>query len=353
MSSIKVECASNIPYEIDLSRYTTTIRKASRIVVQLPEGLKQYTKQLVKCIEDLNPDAEVIVQGDPTYGACDLMLAEHSYFTQADLILHVGHTPYPVELGGPRGAHKRVNQPKILYVPAFSKAQVEKPLVEDAARILENHSAKRVRVTATIQHANQVPTITDMLASLGFEVEKPKGYGIYLLPGQVLGCDYRTVLPPRADAYVHLGGGRFHPLGLYLATRKPVAVIDPYRREAWDLTGYGEKILRKRLYKVFEAMDAKNWALIAGYKSGQYRPWLIRKLKKMLDERSLEYNIITFERLLKQDILNLADLYDAFVITSCPRLPIDDLDDVHKPVLTPGEAEMALTGKLDPYRFPW
>jgi Diphthamide synthase subunit DPH2 len=48
-----------------------------------------------------------------------------------------------------------------------------------------------------------------------------------------------------------------------------------------------------------------------------------------------------------------SEWFEAFVVTSCPRLPVDDLYEYEKPVLTPGEAFMALQGRLEPYMFPW
>ncbi len=145
----------------------------------------------------------------------------------------------------------------------------------------------------------------------------------------------------------------FHPLGLYLATRKPVIKLDPYTARIEDVTEYGERIYKKRLYKIIQAMDSKTWGIIVGLKTGQYRPWLIERLKKLLEEKDLKYYLLVYDRLEKDSLRALPQNIEAFIVTSCPRLPIDDLGDFEKPVLTPGEAIMALTGKLEPYRFPW
>jgi len=75
--------------------------------------------------------------------------------------------------------------------------------------------------------------------------------------------------------------------------------------------------------------------------------------EKKLKEKG--YNIYVFlNRVLTKDVLrNLSPSLDVFLVTSCPRLPIDDLYDFEKPVLTPGEAKMIILNNFDKYIFPW
>lgn len=106
--------------------------------------------------------------------------------------------------------------------------------------------------------------------------------------------------------------------------------------------------------RVSEAMNAKRWGIIAGVEAGQYRPWIISRLKSLIFRKGGDYRLIVARYTGADLISNIdTDWYEAFVITSCPRIPIDDVGDYHKPVLTPGEAFMALEGDLSKYRFPW
>ncbi|MEK6907024.1 MAG: diphthamide synthesis protein, partial [Nanoarchaeota archaeon] len=67
-------------------------RKAKRILLQLPEGLKKEASRLAKFIQD-NTNSEVIIAGEPCWGACDIALDEARNL-KADLIILYGHAPF-------------------------------------------------------------------------------------------------------------------------------------------------------------------------------------------------------------------------------------------------------------------
>ena len=69
------------------------LKGKKRIGLQLPEGLKTKTHEIVTLISELT-DAKVVLWGEPTYGACDLAdrpLEEIG----ADALIHMGHLPMP------------------------------------------------------------------------------------------------------------------------------------------------------------------------------------------------------------------------------------------------------------------
>lgn len=345
---------NDMPYEIDVEWIVERLSRsqAKRLAVQLPEGMLQYGLYIAKCLEERLEGAEVYLHADQTFGACDLHYGELEASIRPDAIVHVGHSPYPAELAHPglepRGA-------KVVYAPALSKTAVSEDMVSRAVEVLSRrYSARRVSVATTAQHVHIVPRVVDMLTRRGLDVPKPRSLRPYYSEAQVIGCDYRVVRRKDVDAYVYLGGGIFHPLGLYLATLKPVVRIDPYSGMVEDLTPEGEKLYRNRLYHVGRAIGARRWGIIAGLKTGQYRPWLIKRLADKILDRGGEYLLIASEvTTLSQLVAVDNDWFDAFIVTSCPRLPTDDFWSYEKPVLTPGEAFMALDRRLEPYRFPW
>ncbi|GAB6147615.1 diphthamide biosynthesis enzyme Dph2 [Stetteria hydrogenophila] len=336
-------------YVVDAGRVAGEARRrgARRILLQLPDGLKPLSRRLAECLERAT-GAEVVVHGDSVFGACDLQLGKASLL-KPDLIVHVGHTPYPPEL-----ADGSEPPDYVVFDPAFYESSVPAGVVEEAAGILARRGVGRVAVVGSVQHARILPSVAEALRGAGVEAEVPRGDPPFFLDGQVLGCDYRVALRSRADGFVFVGGGLFHPLGLYLATRKPVVKIDPYTLRVEDVTPTGERFLKVRLFKVSQAMGSKRWGIILGLKTGQYRPWLYSRLKRLMDERGVEYRVYAAEAT-GADLVRSIDepWFEAFVVTSCPRIPIDDVQDYPKPVLTPGEAVMALRGELSPYRFPW
>ena len=347
------ECG-DVPYDLELDRVREALSRARRagrrplIVVQLPDGLKPLAARVAECVEEAT-GAEVVVHGDSTYGACDLAWSSLEPLNP-DLVVHYGHTPYPPWLADAR----LLGRGRFLFLPARSRLPLPREALLEAAEALRRRGAKRLALAASVQHAHLLPEAAEALASRGFEAVVPRGRPPYFLDGQVLGCDYSVALSAGADAYIFIGGGVFHPLGLYLASRRPVARVDPYRGSWEDLTGLGEKTLRVRLYKVSQAMDARRWGVIVGLREGQHRPWLVERLRRELEGSGAKVRLIAMERTYRESLASIdSPWFEAFAVTSCPRIPIDDLSDYPKPVLTPGEAFMAARRVLEPYRFPW
>ncbi|HUK38907.1 MAG TPA: diphthamide synthesis protein, partial [Methanomicrobiales archaeon] len=63
-------------------------RGARRVALQFPEGLKRGAPEMALALRAAG--FEVIVSGDPCYGACDLPLPA---LELADALVHVGHAP--------------------------------------------------------------------------------------------------------------------------------------------------------------------------------------------------------------------------------------------------------------------
>jgi len=101
--------------------------------------------------------------------------------------------------------------------------------------------------------------------------------------------------------------------------------------------------------------DIQRIALITSPTLGQYRLSLLNYLESLLNKHNVQYLVFSVSMVDKDRIASIDNAFspDAFVITSCPRLPIDDLSDYHKPVITPGELIMVLKKELSEYMFPW
>lgn len=346
-----------IPYHIDVEAIVRAIveSRASKVVIQLPDGLKQYSVDILECIKPLIPgDAEVYIHVDSVYGACDIQYGQLWATLKPSLIIHIGHSTYPMELAGPFIEPGRELGVKVIYIPALSKLALPPSTIMDAVEMLRKYDVKRVGVVTTAQHTHLVRDVARVIESEGLTVVIPKGIRPYFEDGQIIGCDYRLARLIKVEGFMYLGGGLFHPLGLYLATFKPVIKLDPYEGKASDLTPEGERVYRVRIHRVMEAFDARRWAIIVGLKTGQYRPWLVERIVREMEARGRRYVLMASENLTLQNLVSVDNKWiEAFSVTSCPRLPTDDYWDYQKPVLTPGETIMALRGELEPYRFPW
>ena len=316
-------------------------RNAKKVLLQFPEGLKIFSIQVLQKLQLMLPDVEFVISSDPNWGACDIA-EDEARRVNADLIVHFGHTPYTLYY------------PKFptIFIPAESKLEVTEEQISEAINLAKKYEAKSVGLTATVQHVKLLPKIAEKMKKY-FEVKIGKPSSPFMFDGQILGCDYKAATSIDADVYINIAGGIFHALGVGLSTGKPVINIDPYRQKAEDLTKEVYKIIKVRYAKIMEAIDKKNWGIIQGVMVGQNRPFMVKYFEKKLREKG--YNTFVFlNRVLTKDVLrNLSSNIEVFLVTSCPRLPIDDLYDFEKPVLTPGEARMIIFNKFDKYIFPW
>ncbi len=348
-----VKCMSD-PYVVEINPYDLNkVPYGGTILLQLPDGLKQYSGRIVECLRKIKGDLRVVVDASPTYGACDLHL-DTIEALNPDLVIHIGHNMYPRKLGFVANADKAVS--KTVFIPAYSSLHIGQDMLDRLARTLLGLNARKTSILATIQHVKELPKIAEYLKTRGIEPVIPEPLFPEMERGQVLGCEYSalTTVDNIVDTHILVSGGDFHYLGALLASTKPVVKVDPYTSKITADPEARDKIIRKRYYKIMKAFDADTFGIIIGSKTGQYRPWIINALRNALKSEGRKHIEFIIGSLTKDSLLNIdTPEIGAYIVTSCPRLPIDDFAEFHKPVLTPGEALMVLKRKLDRYLFPW
>ncbi len=295
---------------------------AKTIGIQFPEGLKIHAANVAERIEK-ETDATVLIAGDPCYGACDV--SDTHMEGLVDLIIHFGHIEFPIDYKVP-----------VIFIEAYSKINVMNA-VSNSLELLKNY--KKIGLVTTIQHLNLINQIKDFLIENGKDVLMKKGSGTR--EGQVLGCNFSAIKDIDADAFLYVGSGNFHALGITLFTEKPVFIADPYINEIRTIDEFKDKILRVRFAKIMRAEKARKFGVIVSTKRGQFRLDLAREIKKMIEEETREAFIIMLDNISPDLLLPYMDL-DAFVVTACPRVAIDDANMYKKPLLTPKELEIVL-----------
>jgi len=320
-------------FEIEEDKIISEARKrgSKRILLQMPEGLKPLGFELAKRIEK-ETDAEVLVSGDPCYGACDLALYPKKHLG-ADLLVHVGHAEIPGEF----------TQEEIIYVEAHAQVPIDQPMLCAVEMLQTEHV---IGLASNVQHIHQLGRARDILHAHGKEVliGRPSGWLKY--PGQVLGCDYGSVraIAEKADAIVILSGGDFHAIGIPLATGKRTIVVDPYQGNARDMTEYCRKLLRKRWISITRFKEAKKIGIIVGMKSSQMNISLARRLKQLLENAGYSAILLCVTEVIPETLESFLDL-EAYVEISCPRISTDDQARYRKPILNPEEVMIVLGKK--------
>ena len=338
---------SDREWDYELDRITDAIdeRDATTVGLQFPEGLKRRAPKVADDLRELTDDVRVLISGQPCYGACDL---DTELMRRTDVFVHFGHSPMK-------------ESEKIIYVPLFSNVDpfpiMEEALaelpdvdtagdsdVDDRPAVDPADDRPAVGLVTTAQHMNKFGEMREWLEARGYGVETRRGDDRLTHEGQVLGCNYASA-DVDAETVLYVGGGKFHPLGLAMEhPDKHVVIADPVNNVI-DVADT-EKFIKQRYGAVHRAMDADTWGVLYCTKIGQGR-W--ETATEIVENNENAY-LITMDEITPDRLRNFG--CDAFVNTGCPRITTDDGPQFHKPMLTPGEYEIAVGNEpLDSLEF--
>ena len=300
-------------------------RKAKIVLLQLPEGLKAEGPRLASIIEDVG--ALAIVSADPCYGACDLALPDAESLG-ADLLIHYGHSPQIKQEGVPT-----------IYMEAKAKISV-KEAVKKAIPLLEPWS--NIGLVTTVQHVHKLKEAKNLLLKARKTVAIGDA-GLVKYPGQVIGCDFSNAksVSKEAEAFLFVGGGRFHAIGVALATAKPTIIADPYEKRVYPIHDEAKRILKQRWASISEAKGAENFGVLIGLKSGQKRIKEAMKIKEKLQKNGRKATLLALREVTSNALMQFPNI-DAFVNTACPRVSLDYTPSFLKPILSLNETLVML-----------
>jgi len=145
--------------------------------------------------------------------------------------------------------------------------------------------------------------------------------------GQLLGCDVgaATKIQDKVDAFLYIGSGEFHPLGVALQTNKEVFTFNP-------VSGVFSKLNKEEIekYKISKKLNyvrflhADNIGIMVSVKPGQYSYRKALEIKEKLDKKGKKCFIFVFDTLDANEMANFPFI-DFWVNTACPRIA-DDKD---------------------------
>ncbi len=295
-------------------------RNPKLILLQLPEGLKREASKLVKTIKD-NTSSEVIVSGEPCWGACDIALDEARNL-KVDLIVLYGHAPF-----------MKIDFP-ILYIEARYETDIKDLIIKSLNEIKDDN---KIAIVSSVQHLHQLEIVENILKENNKEVFIPPKKGFAFYSGQVLGCEYNGLksIKDKFDAILVIGND-FHALGAALAIPKKVILIDPFNREVYSMDKIREKIIRQRIIAIDKVKDARRIGVIIDNKPGQHFGSAYR-IKNKLEKLEKEVILLSMNEITDDKLVNLYNI-DAFIETACPRISTEDYARFSKPVINYREA---------------
>lgn len=291
-----------------------------RVLLQLPEGFKPRAPTLARAIAETG--ATVIISADPCYGACDIANSEAEVLG-INLIIHFGHARMT--------KNERI---PTMYVEARSNLSIIRavnksiPLMKDWLTI---------GLALSIQHIQFIDKARETLLRAGKKV-LVGNRGILGYAGQVTGCNYSNAkcIKNEVDAFLFVGGGKFHALGVALATNKPTFVADPYEDHAYGVNQEVQKILKQRWSCIQEAKKAKTYGILVGLKPGQRHLDKAMEIRTELERKGLTAYLLASREITPEILMEFPSI-DAYINTACPRISLDEAQRFGKPVLTTDE----------------
>ncbi|KAG7243144.1 hypothetical protein INR49_016519 [Caranx melampygus] len=251
------------------------------------------------CIHPRFTEADTIVMGDVTYGACCV-----DDFTAralgADFMVHYGHSC--------------LTGIKMLYV--FVDIQMDNAHFLDTVKF-NFPPGQSLALVSTIQFVAALQAVSAALKP-EYDVLVPQCRP--LSPGEILGCT-----SPRLDRHVN------------------AIIYDPYSK-VFSREYYDHEAMRAlRLQAIDKARSARRWGLILGTLGRQGSPKVLEVWCLSLYPCSLaELSLKMFSRGHFIWVRLTSNVVEGWVQIACPRLSIDWGTAFSKPLLSPYEAAVAL-----------
>eukprot|EP00899_Mesostigma_viride_P021051 jgi/Mesvir1/28948/Mv17726-RA.1 len=323
-------------YNLEIPKTIWRLRqaKASRVALQLPEGLQLYATTLSDIMERFAGVEQCFILGDVAYGACCV-----DDFTAvalgADFLIHYGHSCLvPIDN----------TQIPCMYV--FVEIGIPVPHLVDS---IEANFARddRLLLAGTIQFASSLHLVQTQLRERGFlHVVIPQAKP--LSPGEVLGCTAPSLPAGQHDAVIFVSDGRFHLEAFMIANPSVRAFrYDPYGRTL-TAEGYDHSGMRAaRRVAIEGAMRANKFGVVLGTLGRQGNPRVLAHVEEKLRAAGREYFVVLLSELSLAKLERFREV-EAWVQIACPRLSIDWGEGFKKPLLTPYELEVAM-GALAPW----
>ncbi len=188
---------------------------------------------------------------------------------------------------------------------------------------------KNIGLVATIQFTGQLDKIKDYLADKNKKVYVAKGNQKY--PGQILGCDASSgeKIKSKVDAFLYIGDGRFHPLGLAMSTNKEVFCFNPANGYFSEIDNKEIEEYKKSLkVKKIRFLSAENVGILVSTKPGQNNSKKASEIKKKLEKEGKKCYTFVFDTLSLNELENFP-FVDFWVNTACPRIEGDSKEVVN------------------------
>ena len=219
---------------------------------------------------------------------------------------------------------------KIMMVEGRYKGEI------DLSNLDTDILPKTIGLATTVQFLDYVDKIKQYLESKGKVIFIDKMRQKY--DGQLLGCDVGGAdkIKDKVDAFLYIGTGVFHPLGIAINIDKEVFCYDPLNAIMSKIDRQQvEKYNRKRKAAYSKFLEADEIGILVSLKPGQNNFKKAVELEKQLKAKNCY--IFAFDTLDFNQVENFP-FVKCWVNTACNRI-LDDYEKFPKPLVDLSDIE--------------
>jgi len=311
-------------YDLDLEKIKERVEEKNyqSILIQMPEGM--LDKPLQKIIVHLSKLVQVFISGDPSYGVCDLAI-DLAMKLECDMLVHFGHSEFGFQHKVKDARNSTID---VMLIPAYFIP--DSPInFSSIKRKLAELGWKKIQLAATIQHLKS-------LEKLKLFLEKNDFHTVIHDTGQILGCHVQNLRgkTDSIDGLISIHAGFFHTHGVLLNSDSPLLQFDPYSEDilVYDSTDR-KNLIQQRFTLLERAKKADHWGVLCSSKIGQFKKPMITQVENILKSIGKAPIVVIAENINPQNMANF-NWIDAWVVTACPRIALDDKIRYSKPVVT-------------------
>lgn len=203
---------------------------------------------------------------------------------------------------------------KLLFIPCYSKKKIF--LNEKVLRKIKGY--ERIALFTTAQHLNQLSKVREFLQSKGKKV---------VASGQILGCSSEKIerVKNKTDAFLYIGSGKFHALGIAAITEKPVIIFNPYTKSIDEISDdERKKYIARKKAAILKALSAEVFGILVSTKTSQFNFKKAVEIKKQIEEKGRRAFIFIGDEISPEKLLGFK--VDLWLNTACPRISEDYFD---------------------------
>lgn len=294
-------------------------QRPKKVGLEAPDGMLNALVPLARRIEQKYGIQTIIIL-DHTWGTCDLVNFDVNRLG-VDLVLNIGHSIGTERLG------------RYTYLIDAEYDVGFDDVIQKAVHLINEKRLEPIGVITISNHKSYLEQAISKFKEMGIDARKGEAEGA-LFDGQVFGCNFHSARKIRDDvnAFFFLGQSRFHAIGVYLATRKPTFMLDPFFNEVVDVKSEGDLFEKKAILSIYKAKDAKTFGIITSLKEGQYFKNQAYEIKSELE--GLGRDVVMFSlREITSERLQAVRNIEVFIETACPRIAMDN-ENFDRPILS-------------------